>query len=400
VHEVTIKNYLGIYPLQVPMQIQTVRIHEVSLPFKGDFSISIRKGRSSSNVIIEVIDKTGKIKGYGEALPVKTATGETPETVIKSVAGFVKKKNFPWDFQNSTQVSVFIDNLPVGKHQNAAICAVETALLDALGKSRNHSILEFFNPAFRAHKIRYGASIPLGSRERVLEICKLVHGLGIRHLRIKMGADFHQNKVAIETVRSVFSEECELRIDPNRVWDHRLAFKHIPLIERYRVKIVEEPMPRETSKFSEFANILRQMGISLMACESAPTLEDVTSIISEGLYQIVNIKLCRSGGFRKSLKIIDYMRKMDFMFQIGCSLGESGILSAAGRALCLLCKDAVYYDGSYDRFLLSKNTTVADVGFGPGGAAVPLQGPGLGVSVNPETLRCLSVGSEAVTFNR
>jgi len=81
-------------------------------------------------------------------------------------------------------------------------------------------------------------------------------------------------------------------------------------------------------------------------------------------------------------------------------LGESGILSAAGRILCLLCSDAVYCDGSYDEFLLEKNVTVEDVSFGPGGEADPLNGPGLGIEVSGQKLARLSEGSTTVTVLR
>ena len=89
------------------------------------------------------------------------------------------------------------------------------------------------------------------------------------------------------------------------------------------------------------------------------------------------------------------------LFQIGCQLGESGILSAAGRMLCLLCRDALYYDGSYDEFMLKENTTFENVSFGPGGKAGPLKGPGLGINVNPRQLKNMCYDSTVInTSNR
>ena len=75
----------------------------------------------------------------------------------------------------------------------------------------------------------------------------------------------------------------------------------------------------------------------------------------EGYYNMINVKLYRIGGFRRSLRMIEGIRNGGLSFQIGCYLGESGVLSAAGRALSLLSSDAAYYDGSYDRFLLKEN---------------------------------------------
>jgi muconate cycloisomerase len=52
----------------------------------------------------------------------------------------------------------------------------------------------------------------------------------------------------------------------------------------------------------------------------------------------------------------------------------------------------LYFDGSYDSLLLKQNITCEDVSFGPGGEALPLTGPGLGVEINKESLSQLTVG--------
>ncbi|MGB2929607.1 MAG: hypothetical protein WBB70_11915 [Desulfobacterales bacterium] len=81
-------------------------------------------------------------------------------------------------------------------------------------------------------------------------------------------------------------------------------------------------------------------------------------------------------------------------------MGESGILSAAGRILCLLCSDAVYCDGSYDEFMLKENVTIEDVSFGPRGEADPLNGPGLGIEVSGKNLAGLSEDFNTITVSR
>jgi len=147
-----------------------------------------------------------------------------------------------------------------------------------------------------------------------------------------------------------------------------------------------------------FSGRMQSLGVMLMADESVCSPEDLERIIENGYYKMVNVRLSKCGGFRKALQMIGQLRTQALSFQIGCQLGESGILSAAGRALSLLCCDAAYYDGSYDRFMLQKNTTVEDVSFGLGGKAGPLAGPGIGVQVDRENLRHLSSGFPCVTM--
>jgi muconate cycloisomerase len=382
------------------MQVESVKIYRITLPFQGRFAISLREGRSSTRIVVEVSADQGRVKGYGEAVPIEFVTGETPETVTKDVRSYVSAGSFPHPLTDVFQIWDFIEQRPRGKEHNAALCAIEMALLDALGKEQRRSVLGYLPQQWATPCIHYGAPITLGDRGRIEQLCNMIKGIGMRHLRIKMGSDFDQNKTALETVWEVFGPDCEKRADPNGVWDFELAMRHLPLLAKYQVKIVEEPMPRTRAGFPELAEAARAMGLTLMACESAPTLQEVKTIIDEGQYGMFNVKLCRSGGFHRTLQIIDHLRKKKIPFQIGCTLGEAGLLSAAGRALGLVCSDAITYDGSYDRFLLKENIIEEDISFGPGGKAGPLGGYGLGVTVNSEKLSRLSDFSDFVSLER
>jgi L-alanine-DL-glutamate epimerase-like enolase superfamily enzyme len=368
------------------MRIDTINLYRITLPFNGYFSVSNAKRHSSTRIVLEVIADQGDITGYGECVPVTSVTGESPESVIKDVTFFVGEGVFPGKVEDVSQIWDFMDRLPDGKEHNATLCAMEMALLDALGKAQKRSVSAYLPQHFSTQRIHYGASITLGDRARIEQICGMIRSNGIRHLRIKMGSDFEQNKTAVETVREVVGPDSELRIDPNGVWDFGLAMRHLPLLTKHRVRIIEEPMARTSHGFTAFAEAVRSEGLTLMACESAPSLREVKTAIQEGYYTMFNVKLCRSGGFRRTLGIIDHLRRGKIPFQIGCTLGEAGLLSAAGRALGLACSDAVTYDGSYDRFVLKENIIEEDISFGPGGAAGPLDGYGLGVTVKSERL--------------
>ena len=372
------------------MHIESINLYRITLPFQGTFDISRVEGRSSTRIVVEVIADHGKVKGYGEGVPIEFVTGETAETVMMDVSSFVSEDFFPRDLKAVSQIWDFVDRLAPGKEHSTAVCATEMALLDALGKEQKKSILAYLPRDFSASCIQYGAAVTLGDKTRIEQICGTIKSLGIRDLRIKMGSDFEQNQTALETVSGIFGSDCKQRIDPNGVWNFDLAMRHLPLMKKHRVTVIEEPMAPKSPGFADFAKEARVRGLTLMACESAPTLHEVRASIQEGYYRMFNVKLCRSGGFRRTLRIIDQLRREKIPFQIGCTLGEAGLLSAAGRALGLVCSDAVTYDGSYDRFVLKENITEEHVTFGSGGKAGPLGGYGLGVTVKSERLARLS----------
>ena len=74
---------------------------------------------------------------------------------------------------------------------------------------------------------------------------------------------------------------------------------------------------------------------------------------------MINLRLSKNGGLLKVLKMAEIAEKRGLQYQIGCHVGETGILSALGRVAASILPKAVYVDGSYDSYLLSTDFRVA-----------------------------------------
>ena len=73
--------------------------------------------------------------------------------------------------------------------------------------------------------------------------------------------------------------------------------------------------------------------------------------------------------------------------QLGCQVGETAILSAAGRHVAAYLEDLLYAEGSYGSLLLKEDVSENDITLGQEGKAPVLKGPGLGVKVCEDRLR-------------
>ena len=382
------------------MEINEIKVHFIILPFVGDFRHSMKTDAFSSNVVVELIAENGEVRGYGEGAPRLYVTGESQASIPESIKFFLNNRSFPWTLQCISQIWDYVDRLPDGRERNSALCALEMAMLDVMGKSEGRSMIEYFAKDFVCDSVHYGAALPLAGKEKIVEASEMAKRMGIRRVKLKMGADFFQNQQALDAVREVFGEHCDLKVDANGAWDRELAFQHVPFAAEYRIRVFEQPLMPNDGDIGEVAKSLKAMGVKVMADESACSFHEVKALVEEGHYNMVNVRLSKCGGFRKSLRIIDFLRREGIPFQVACQLGESGILSAAGRILSLLCRDALYHDGSYDDFLLRENVTKQNVSFGPGGQAGPLGGVGLGVEVSGSNLRRLSRGLDPISFKR
>ena len=82
---------------------------------------------------------------------------------------------------------------------------------------------------------------------------------------------------------------------------------------------------------------------------------------------------------------------------MGCMVGETSILSAAGRRFLECVPGGTFAEGSYGRFLLTGDVVGRPVQFGCGGKAQSLGGFGWGIEVREERLREYA-GGQAMIF--
>ena len=360
------------------------------MPFTGEFSHSLRKRLWVRNIVVILVDENGEILGCGEGAPRPYVTGETLETVEENIRYLTGREDFPGELETVDQIWRMIDALPATKEMNASICALEMALLDAFARYKKKRVLDLFAKDYYTDSINYGAAIPLGTEELVNHVCFKIKNLGINKLKLKLGRDYSHNRMLLTTVDRIFQDGYDLKADVNGVWTYKTGLQHIELINDYKVKILEQPMSPEDPEIAGLSSETKKYNIDLMADESACTLDDLYILSENRHYQMINIRVSKCGGLRRSLSMINYIRNSGMKFQIGCQLGESGLLSSAGRILSLLSNDSVYYDGSYDNLLLAENITDSDVSFSYGGKAYPLMGAGLGVNVNINKIRKMS----------
>jgi muconate cycloisomerase len=123
-----------------------------------------------------------------------------------------------------------------------------------------------------------------------------------------------------------------------------------------------------------------------MLDESLCSIGDAERAVAGGTCDLFNIRLSKCGGLIDSLRIAALAQRAGLGFQLGCQVGETGILSALGRQFATTVTGARYLEGSFDRFLVRERLTHEDLTFGIGGWAPRLAGPGLGVTIDEQAV--------------
>jgi len=371
------------------MKIGVIKIYPVRIPLRLRASTPNHSPVSFTNIIIEISDAKNRFRGYGEGcLPPKKQI--FLEDWIKAAAAFLSVNSFPWNLSSIYDIQAYIKSLPPLASLNPVVCAIETALLDILGRKQDKPLSAYFPSHHYTTFINYTAAIPNGlSKRQAVAFCRAAHKLGIRQVRLGVGVDPKKTLNRLETITDIFNSRCTFSLDPGLAWDPEITQAHIPVLERYPVHAIEDLMPIEKKGLARVADTLKPMGIKLIVGKSALTIEDAQQVVSTGLHDAFSIQLSRNGGFHRSLQLVDFLRQNEFDYQISCHTAGSCILSSAGHIFNLLCRDAVNREAMYAKSVKGFETVTGVTWLRPGGTALPMKGSGLGVHVNRDTISSL-----------
>jgi muconate cycloisomerase len=176
-----------------------------------------------------------------------------------------------------------------------------------------------------------------------------------------------------------------LRVDANCAFDPITAARVLSDLDEFGVVAAEQPIGR--CHPTVLAQLKESSPIPIVADESLVTIDDAHALIDARACDYFNLRLAKCGGIGRTLQMAALAESAGLRLQLGSHVGETAILSAAGRHVAAHLAHVDFVEGSYGRLLLAEDVSQHSVAFGHGGVAPLLLGPGLGVNVREEVLR-------------
>ncbi|HYO91621.1 MAG TPA: enolase C-terminal domain-like protein [Pyrinomonadaceae bacterium] len=374
------------------MRITEATIYGLNIPFVESFNHSTQARHASDSIVVRLVSEDG-VTGYGEGVARSYVTGETIETSLARITNrllpAVLKKDFAELVPGPDPLAALapIDEaLPDEAKSNgviawhAARCAVETALIDCLLKRQKLSLAHLLPPA--REFVTYSGVITEGSLEKSVQHAKFFKLFDVRQLKIKIGAAGARERVA--AVREVVGPNVSLRLDANGAYDVPQAIHMLRELAAFDIASIEQPIRR--GSLTDLAEVKNNSPIPLMVDESLVTLADGSALIEAAACDYFNLRLSKCGGIARTLRLARLAERAGLKVQLGSHVGETAILSAAGRHVAAHLCDPAFVEGSYGQMLLAEDVSQDSIGFGHGGRAPLLRGMGLGVKIREEVL--------------
>ncbi len=373
------------------MKLVDFVIREVAIPFKVQFKHALAARSHTSSVLFEIITDTD-VRGYGEGTPREYVTGESIQSTIAALHSVADNMR-EIELKPSDNV---IDRIAVLQHDLSGLldphpsakCAMELALLDAYGKMLSRPVAGFLGEIIRP-EFCFSGVISEGTTTSVLKFAHQINALEIKQVKVKAGTDYQSDLEKVDSIRSVLGDDAQLRIDANGAWG---VEETVEMVKRYCDKgvfIFEQPMP--ASARDKYPQLIKKIDdrAKIILDESVCTVEDARWFIENGAASGFNLKISKHGGLIGTVAIHRLASENGLTNQLGCHVGETSILTAAGIIFATISGNLFAYEGAFGNFLLEHDIVRHPLQFGRYGkfqCGDLNNRPGLGLEIDPSLL--------------
>jgi L-Ala-D/L-Glu epimerase len=271
----------------------------------GHFTIA-RGSRSHASVVSVTLEENG-VTGRGECVPY-ARYGESLDSVYAEI---------------ETLRAALEDGLDRHELQNrikagAARNSIDCALWDLEAKLRNISVADLAgSPMLKPVTTAY--TISLDRPEIMAEAAAKASHRPV--LKIKLGAP-EGDMERIKAVR-LAAPNSLLIADANEGWTTDNLGTHLKACAGAGFSLIEQPLPADQDAFLAGFD----SPVPLCADESLHDRHDLARIAT--LYDVINIKLDKTGGLTEALALAEEARAYDLEIMIGCMVGTSLAMAPA-----------------------------------------------------------------------
>ena len=357
--------------------IEQTELYKLSIPLIEPFITSLGRDDNAENVLVKIITKEG-ITGFGECSPYMPINGESQDTcfiVGQYFAKLLKGKNA----LAIEECIAAMDKLIYG---NTSIkSAFDMALYDIASQHAGLPLYKFLGGK-NDKTIITDYTVSIGDPKKMAADAVKIKQEGYPAIKIKLGQNGELDVLRIKTIREAVGNEIPLRIDANQGWNVEEAIQTLQALGKYGIQHCEEPIPRWS--FMDLSQVKKASPIPIMADECCGDDHDAERLIYIGACDYFNIKLGKSGGIFKALKIVRLAEQANIHLQVGAML-ESRLAMTAFAHFSLCSPMIEHYD--FDTALMfSEDPVTGGIIYEKNGVVKVPEVAGLGATIEKNRL--------------
>ncbi len=361
------------------MRLTSFTIYQSPIKLVEPFVISLGPLTHANNLLVRATTDTGLV-GWGEASPFPTIHGETMAGAY-AVGQWLARLLLHQDPRDPEAFTAVMDRAITG---NACIkSAFDLACYDLAAQAAGLPLYAYLGGQAGV-TMQTDYTVSLGSVTEMVAKAQWVQEQGFPVIKVKLGAGPLDAERVFAISRQV-GPAMPLRLDANQGWTPALAIQLLQGWKGLNIQHCEAPIPRR--EFLELPRIRAASPIPIMADEACWDEEDAARLIRLQAVDRLNLKLSKSGGIFKALKMLRLAEAHQLPLQVGGFLESRLGFTAAAHFACG-SRQVQFYD--FDTPLMqSEDPITGGLQYGNRGTISLPDGPGLGASVAPHYLEKL-----------
>ncbi len=363
-----------------PLAIEKITIYKLDIPLKKPFVISLGPIYNANNIIV-IIETTNGMIGTGECSPFMTINGESQQTCFE-VGQYLAKGLKGKVADDVKENHAVMDKIIYG---NTSIkSAFDIAMYDIAAQSAGLPLYKFLGGK-KNKKIITDYTISIGTPDEMAAHALELKKEGFKVIKVKLGKDGKLDVERMKAIRSAIGKRVALRIDANQGWGVQEAINALRGMKDLEIQYCEEPIPRWA--FTELKEVRKKSPVKIMADESCFDEHDAKRLIGMKACDMFNLKLGKSSGLYRALKIIRLAEEAGMEMQVGGFM-ESRIAMTVNAHLALASRNIKYYD--FDTPLMFQSDPVeGGMVYGANGEITISEAPGIGATVKADELKLM-----------
>jgi L-alanine-DL-glutamate epimerase-like enolase superfamily enzyme len=271
--------------------------------------------------------------GLGEGVPSARVTGTSLEDVVAFLSQRARGLG-PAKLEDAKELASEVARtvLEAVVEPGPGPAALDIALLDLAGRAGGVTARELLDLPVAA-SLPTSITVSLGPVDEMVAEAEEHWRSGFEVLKVKLGRDMISSRRFLASIKDAVPNAV-IRVDANEAWNLRIAKTMLPLMDRYEVELVEQPLPR--GEHEAMAEVTRTSPVPIVADEMVLGTGDVETIGRDRLAHGINIKLQKVGGLSVGARLALRAKELDLKVMVGCFI-ESGVGIAAASQLLGLC---------------------------------------------------------------
>ncbi|OGG53192.1 MAG: hypothetical protein A3F84_13615 [Candidatus Handelsmanbacteria bacterium RIFCSPLOWO2_12_FULL_64_10] len=265
----------------------------------------------------------------------------------------------------------------------STLCAVDSALYDAVGKALNTPVYNLIGGRVR-DRMKISWVVYIRTTDLIGDEMRAMVDRGFTAFKLKVGSDIAHDEACVRIMRETAGPDAEIKLDASGAWTVEEAIQNIQRLTPYNLQGVESPVKGRGA--ADLAQVRHAVGVKIIE-HVWDRWDYILDLIQRKSVDVINLFPEGCGGIHRCKKVLALAEAAGIDALLGSTV-ELGVGTAAQVHLGVSGPQVCYPSDLIGPAMYTEDIITRPFDYVEGHLAPP-EGPGLGVELDRDQLERL-----------